>query len=371
MPRNSRMRSRPPAASARHCRNGSATYMPVPNASRRCLSIRRRSNAISCPPAAPHAKEPPHERRNHAPTLGSDRRDRRDAASGVRLARRLGRRRQPRRAAGRARHLASARTHGVQGHQAAHRPADRRGDRGGRRRPQCRDQRRDRPRTTRACCAPTCRSRSTCCPTSCRTRPSIRRNCSASRTSSCRRSAPPRTRPTISSSTSCRRPRSPASRSAARSSAPARPCAPSTASGSPPISPATIAPPTWWWRPPARSITRALVEQVEKQFASFAGPAAPVPEPAHFAGGTYIESARSRAGACGAGDAGRAAARSQSVQHAGLHQRARRRHVVAPVPGGARDPRALLLDLRVPRALFATPACSASMPAPMPPTCRS
>ncbi|MBX9773139.1 MAG: insulinase family protein [Xanthobacteraceae bacterium] len=34
---------------------------------------------------------------------------------------------------------------------------------------------------------------------------------------------------------------------------------------------------------------RALVEQVEKQFASFAGAAAPVPEPAHFVGGTYIE----------------------------------------------------------------------------------
>ena len=51
--------------------------------------------------------------------------------------------RQPRRAAGRARHLASARAHGVQGHDAAHRAPDRRGDRGGRRRPQCRDQRRD------------------------------------------------------------------------------------------------------------------------------------------------------------------------------------------------------------------------------------
>ena len=34
---------------------------------------------------------------------------------------------------------------------------------------------------------------------------------------------------------------------------------------------------------------RTLVEQVEKQFASFAGPAAPVPEPAHFVGGTYVE----------------------------------------------------------------------------------
>jgi len=34
---------------------------------------------------------------------------------------------------------------------------------------------------------------------------------------------------------------------------------------------------------------RALVEQVEKQFASFSGPEAPKPEPAHFRGGTYIE----------------------------------------------------------------------------------
>ena len=33
----------------------------------------------------------------------------------------------------------------------------------------------------------------------------------------------------------------------------------------------------------------ALVEQVDKQFAAFAGQAAPAPEPAHFVGGTYIE----------------------------------------------------------------------------------
>ena len=65
------------------------------------------------------------------------------AASRNRLARRLGRLRQPRRAAGRARHFASARAYGVQGHQAPHRAADRRGDRGGRRRPQRRDQRRN------------------------------------------------------------------------------------------------------------------------------------------------------------------------------------------------------------------------------------
>ena len=65
-------------------------------------------------------------------------------------------------AARRARHFASARTHGVQGHQAAQRAPDRRGDRGGRRRSQCRDQRRNRPPITRACSRPTCRSRSTC-----------------------------------------------------------------------------------------------------------------------------------------------------------------------------------------------------------------
>ena len=66
IPRCGRGRLRP---SARRCRTGSATSMTVPNASRRCPSIRRRSNATSCPPAAPHAKEPPHERRSHAPAV--------------------------------------------------------------------------------------------------------------------------------------------------------------------------------------------------------------------------------------------------------------------------------------------------------------
>ncbi len=88
------------------------------------------------------------------------------AASGNGLARRLDRLRQPRRSARRARHFASARAHGVQGHQAPHRAPDRRGDRGGRRRSQCRHQRRNRRPITRACSRPTCRSRSTSCPTS-------------------------------------------------------------------------------------------------------------------------------------------------------------------------------------------------------------
>ena len=46
---------------------------------------------------------------------------------------------------------------------------------------------------------------------------------------------------------------------------------------------------TWSWPLPARSITRAIVADVEKRFASFAGPAAPAPEPAQFRGGTRVE----------------------------------------------------------------------------------
>ena len=61
--------------------------------------------------------------------------------------------------------------------------------------------------------------------------------------------------------------------------------------------------------------------------------------------------ARSRAGARRLRARRRAAARSLDLQPAGLHQRARRRNVVAPVPGSARDPRALLHRLRVPRRL--------------------
>ena len=87
-------------------------------------------------------KEQRHERRSHPSCLRPVGGDRPHAASGIRLARGLGRRRQPQRKARRARHFSSARTHGVQGHQAAHRAPDRRGDRGGRRRSQRRDQRR-------------------------------------------------------------------------------------------------------------------------------------------------------------------------------------------------------------------------------------
>ena len=108
-----------------------------------CRPIRARSKNSSMRRAVPRAKELPHEHGRDTSALRPHGRHRRDAASAKRLARRLGRLRQPRRARRRERHLASARTHGVQGHRAPHRAADRRGDRGGRRRSQRRDQRRE------------------------------------------------------------------------------------------------------------------------------------------------------------------------------------------------------------------------------------
>ena len=78
--------------------------------------------------------------------------------------------------------------------------------------------------------------------------------------------------------------------------------------------------------------------------------------------------ARSRAGARCARAAGRAAERSVALQPAGVHQRARRRHVIAAVSGSAREARALLFDLRLPLALFGHRPVRRSMPAPTPPT---
>ena len=60
---------------------------------------------------------------------------------------------------------------------------------------------------------------------------------------------------------------------------------------------------------------------------------------------------RPRAGASDAGAGGGAADRSVAVLAAGLHQHARRRDVVAAVPGSARKARAVLLDLHLPCAL--------------------
>ena len=59
---------------------------------------------------------------------------------------------------------------------------------------------------------------------------------------------------------------------------------------------------------------------------------------------------------------------TRALQPAGVHQRARRRHVVAPVPGGAREARPLLFDLRLPHALCRHRHVRRSMPAPTQPT---
>ncbi len=169
-------RSRPPAASRPSCPTGSPIWRSGRNASACCRSIRRRSNAPWRPSRARRVQELRHDRRSDPSCLRPRRGDRPHAASGERFARGLDRRRQPRRSARRARHFASARTHGVQGHQTAQCAPDRRGDRGGRRRSQCRAPAwRARP-ITRACSRPTCRSRSMCCPTSSPSRPSTRRN---------------------------------------------------------------------------------------------------------------------------------------------------------------------------------------------------
>ena len=83
------------------------------------------------------------ERQSYKASLRPHHRHRCDAASRDGGARRLDRRRRPRRAGARARRLAFPRAHGVQGHEDALVAADRRGDRECRRRSQCGDQHRD------------------------------------------------------------------------------------------------------------------------------------------------------------------------------------------------------------------------------------
>ena len=314
----------------------------------------------------PRAKEPRHERRSHPSSLRPDRRHRQHAASADRVARRLGRLRQPRRAARRARHLASARAHGVQGHHAPHRAPDRRGDRGGRRRPQCRDQRRDhgllRARAQGRRAARARRAR----PTSCPIRPSIRTSSRASRTSSCRRSAPTEDTPddlVFDYLQAIAFPDQPIGRSILGT--PRDACARSRIRhGCAPIWRATIAAPDMVVAAAGAVDHAAIVAEVERRFGALqrpggAGAAAGALRRRHQARG-----ARSRAGPHRARARRGAAARPEPVQPAGVHQRARRRNVVAAVPGGAREARPVLRDLRLPLRPIPTPACSASTPAP-------
>ena len=299
----------------------------------------------------PRAKEPRHERGSHSSAVRTDGRHRQHAASADRLARRLGRLRQPRRGAERARHLASARAHGVQGHQAPHRAPDRRGDRAGRRRPQRGDQLRDhrlfRQRAEDRHAARARRAVRHPGQSDLRCRPSS----SASRTSSCRRSARPRTSPTISCSTICNRRRFRTSRSAARSSAPARPCARFKDTNLRAYLARNYRAPDMVLAATGAVEHGAVVAEVERRFGQFNGPAGAV-----AAAGDASAAAPSSRRAIWSRSISRSRWKAcrrarRLLQPPGLHHHARRRHVVAAVPGGAREARPLLHDLGLPRAL--------------------
>ena len=110
---------------------------------------------------------------------------------------------------------------------------------------------------------------------------------------------------------------------------------------------------------------KRVVEEVAQRFASFEGTAGAKAAGRDVRQGRLPRGAsRPRAGASDAGAGGRAADRSVAVLAAGLHQHARRRDVVAAVPGSAREARAVLLDLHLPCALQPTPVFSGSTPAP-------
>ena len=89
----------------------------------------------------------------------------------------------------------------------------------------------------------------------------------------------------------------------------------------------------------------AVVAEVERRFASFAGPGGADAGAGAVPRRRQCREAQARAGPHRDGAGRRAAARSGALQPAGVHQRARRRHVVAPVPGGAREARPVLRDL--------------------------
>src|SRR6516225_5829746 len=93
---------------------------------------------------------------------------------------------------------------------------------------------------------------------------------------------------TISSGTSCRKPPSLTSRLDGPSSARRRPYARSTARGSAPISIGTIS--SDMVVAAAGAVDHhAVVAEVERRFASFAGPRPPTSDPARFVGGSRIE----------------------------------------------------------------------------------
>ena len=78
-----------------------------------------------------------------------------------------------------------------------------------------------------------------------------------------------------------------------------------------------------------------IVAEAERLFAPFEGPAAPMPSPAKFVGGTRIEQRDLEQVHVALGFEGVRAGRSGDPQPAGIRERAWRRNVVAAVSGGA------------------------------------
>ena len=98
---------------------------------------------------------------------------------------------------------------------------------------------------------------------------------------------------------------------------------------------------------------RKIVDEVEKRFSAFIGPAGAGAGAGEIsAAGSRVETRDLEQVHIAMALQGVPVARPGTLQPAGLHQRARRRDVVAAVSGGARDPRALLLDPCLPHAVF-------------------
>ena len=325
-------------------------------------------------PAALRRKEPPHERRVTRLPSGIMRDHRSDAASGIGLARRLGQFRQPRRS-GRTstasriflEHMA------FKGTSAAHRAPDRRRRS---RRSAATSTRRPRSRAppiTRACSRPTCRSRSMSLPTSSPSPSFDPRRAAARaerhRAGDRRRGRHPgrsyfRASPGHRVSRSAARPLDPRARpTTVRSFDRAKLCdylarhyrAPDIV---------VAAAGAIDHRAVVAEVGAALRELQRSRGGRRRSRRTSV-------GGTHVEKRELEQVHIALAHGRGIAERPRALQPAGLQQHPRRWNVLAAVPGGAGEARPLLLDLFVPCPLQRRWACSASMPAPTPPTARS
>ena len=116
-----------------------------------------------------------------------------------------------------------------------------------------------------------------------------------------------------------------------------------------------------------------VCDEVERRFAGLpTGRRRPAPSPprATSAANCALE-ARARTGPYRHRLRGPVLRRRGFLRAAGVRQRGRRRHVLAPLPGSARDARPRLRHPRLPLGLIPTPASSASMRRPAPRTSRN